>query len=159
MRVLPRSILDELAAQAHASRRGRAHFNIHNDAADIVQRFIVVANRDSYFRPHRHRVRAELALVLRGSFDVVTFDEGGRITAREVAGDGASGMAYEMPPAIWHTLLARVDGSAFLEVKQGPYDQATASEFASWAPAEGTAAVPEFLAWLRAAEPGPQNLR
>ena len=119
-----------------------------------MQRFIVVANRDSYFRPHRHRVRAELALILRGSFDVVTFAEDGRISAREVAGDGAPAMAYEMPPAAWHTLLARVDGAAFLEIKQGPYDPATAAEFAAWAPAEGGAAVPAFLTWLRTAQPG-----
>jgi cupin fold WbuC family metalloprotein len=154
VRVFARSILDELAAQARASPRGRAHSNIHAAPSDVVQRFIVVANRDSYFRPHRHRVRAELALVLRGSFDVVTFDDDGRVTARDVAGDGAPGMAYEMPPATWHSLLARVDGSAFLEIKQGPYDAATASEFASWAPAEGAASVPEFLDWLRTGQPG-----
>jgi cupin fold WbuC family metalloprotein len=154
MRVLARSILDELTGQARASPRGRAHYNIHAAPSDPVQRFIVVANRDSYFRPHRHRVKAELALILRGGFDVVTFDEAGRVTARGIAGEGAPGMAYEMPPDTWHTLMARVDGSAFLEVKQGPYDPATASEFAPWAPAEGAASVPEFLDWLRAAQPG-----
>jgi cupin fold WbuC family metalloprotein len=154
MRVLERSILDQLAAQASASARGRAHYNIHAQPSDIVQRFIVVANRESYFRPHRHRTKAELACVLRGSFDVVTFDDSGRVLSRDVAGEGATGMGYEMPPATWHTLLARVDGSAFLEIKQGPYDPATASEFASWAPPEGTAGVREFLAWLQAAQPG-----
>ncbi len=157
MRVLERSILDELAVQAAASPRGRAHYNIHAGASDVVQRFIVVANRESYFRPHRHRTRAELACVLRGSFDVVTFDDGGQVVSRDVAGEGAAGMAYEMPPATWHTLLARVDGSAFLEVKQGPYDPATASEFASWAPAEGTPPVRDFLKWLQAAQPGSQQ--
>ena len=154
MRVLARSLLDDLATQARASPRARAHFNIHAAPTDIVQRFIVVANRDSYFRPHRHRVRAELALILRGGFDVVTFAEDGRISAREVAGEGAAAMAYEMPPATWHTLVARGDGAAFLEIKQGPYDPATASEFAAWAPAEGAASVPAFLAWLRSAAPG-----
>jgi hypothetical protein len=45
-------------------------------------------------------------------------------------------------------------GGAFLEIKEGPYDPATATEYAAWAPAEGDAAVPEFTAWLRGAQPG-----
>jgi hypothetical protein len=47
-----------------------------------------------------------------------------------------------------------VDGCAFLEVKEGPYDPATVVEFAAWAPAEGDASVPEFMQWLRTAQPG-----
>jgi hypothetical protein len=51
-------------------------------------------------------------------------------------------------------LVADTDGAAFLEVKQGPYDPATASEFATWAPAEGDAGAAAFLEWLRKAQPG-----
>jgi hypothetical protein len=39
-------------------------------------------------------------------------------------------------------------------VKQGPYDPATASEFAPWAPAEGEPGVARFLAWARDARAG-----
>jgi hypothetical protein len=45
-------------------------------------------------------------------------------------------------------------GGAFLEVKEGPYDPATAVEFAAWAPAEGDAGAAGFLRWLRRAQPG-----
>ena len=54
LELLPRALLDELAAKAAASPRLRAHHNIHATPADPVQRFLVVAQRDSYFRPHRH---------------------------------------------------------------------------------------------------------
>ena len=77
MKLLPHSLLDELTASAAASPRRRAHHNIHANPTDLVQRFIVVAQRDSYFRPHRHATRAELAVILRGKLEVVTFDEGG----------------------------------------------------------------------------------
>jgi cupin fold WbuC family metalloprotein len=154
VKLLSHSLLDELAAKAAAAPRGRAHYNIHASSEDPLQRFLVVAERRTYFRPHRHHSKAELATVLRGSFDVLIFDASGAVTARHAVGAGCGHFACETPPLTWHTLLARSDGSAFLELKQGPYDPATAAEFAAWAPPEGDAAVPAFLEWLRAAQPG-----
>src|ERR1700691_381261 len=154
MKLFSSALLDELSAKATASPRGRANHNVHATADDPVQRFFVVANRQSYFRPHRHRTKSELALVVRGGFDVVTFDESGCVLARYVVNVGGEHLGYETPRATWHTLIARADGSTFLEIKEGPYDQATAAEFAPWAPAEGDARVPHFLELLRVAQPG-----
>ena len=154
MKLLPRALLDELAAQAAASPRARAHHNIHAGPADLVQRFVVVARAESYFRPHRHASRSELALLLRGRAEVLTFDDHGQVTARYGVGEGTDGMAYETPQGTSGTRCCPGPrGCAFLEVKQGPYDPATAAEFAAWAPAEGSATVPQFLAWLRRAQP------
>ena len=154
MKLLSRTLLDELAAKAALSPRARAHHNIHAAAADPVQRFLVVACGDSYFRPHRHKTRSELAVIVRGRVDVLTFDERGRVTARYGVGDGTANIAYETPQGTWHTLVPGAAGGAFLEIKEGPYDPATAAEFAPWAPAEGDASVPRFLEWLRSARPG-----
>ena len=154
MLIFTRQLLDELAAKATASPRGRTNFNIHASAADPVQRFFVVANRQSYIRPHRHLSKSELALVFRGQVELITFDDRGVVTARHVVGCDADGFAFEMPRATWHTLIAREDGSTFLEIKEGPYDPAVAAEFASWAPAEGEPSVPQFMQWLRTAQPG-----
>ena len=154
MKLLSRTLLDELAAKAASSPRARAHHNIHATAADPVQRFLVVACGDSYFRPHRHKSRSELAVIVRGRLDVLTFDERGRVTARYGVGDGTDSIGYETPQGAWHTLVPGARGGAFLEIKEGPYDPATAAEFAPWAPAESHAAVPKFLEWLRGAQPG-----
>jgi len=154
VKLLSRTLLDELAAKAAASPRARAHHNIHATPADPVQRFVVVACADSYFRPHRHRSRSELAVIVRGRVDVLTFDERGRVTARYGVGDGTDSIAYETPQGVWHTVVPGADGGAFLEIKEGPYVPATAAEFAAWAPAEGHASVPAFLEWLRSAQPG-----
>ena len=105
MKILPHALLDELAAQAAASPRARAHHTIHASAADPVQRFIVSALRDAYFRPHRHNTRSELAVVLRGRFDVLTFDAQGRVSARYSVGERAAALAYETPQGTWHTLV------------------------------------------------------
>lgn len=154
MKLLSRTLLDELAAKAAASPRARAHHNIHATPADPVQRFLVVASGDSYFRPHRHKTRSELAVIVRGRLDVLTFDERGRVTGRYGVGDGTGSIAYEAPQLTWHTVVPGAGGGAFIEVKEGPYDPATAAEFAAWAPAEGHASVPKFLEWLRSAQPG-----
>jgi cupin fold WbuC family metalloprotein len=154
MRLFDDSLLDELAAKAAASPRRRAHFNIHGGATDLVQRFLVVAYADSYFRPHLHRTNAELVTMLRGRLDLVTFDDAGHLLNREGLGEGTGHFAYEMPTSTWHTLVAAGGPVAFLEVKQGPYDPATAAEFASWAPVEGEGSVPRFQQWLREARAG-----
>jgi len=154
MKLISTTLLDELAAAAAASPRGRTHYNLHASADDVVQRYLVVANRGSYFRPHRHATRAELALLVRGALDLVLFDEARRVTARHAFGGGAGNIAYENGPGIWHTVVVNADATAFLEVKQGPYDPAVASEFAGWAPAEGEPAAARFLEWARHAAPG-----
>ena len=154
MKLLPRALLDELTARAAHSPRARAHHNIHASAQDPVQRFVVMARADSYFRPHRHASGSELAVLLRGAVEVVTFDARGRVSARYGVGEGSDSIAYETPAGTWHTLLPGAQGCAFVEIKQGPYDAATASEFAPWAPPEGDREVPAFLEWLRRARPG-----
>jgi cupin fold WbuC family metalloprotein len=140
--------------QAAASPRARAHYTLHASAADALQRFVVAARPDSYFRPHRHAARAELAVIVRGYFDVLIFDERGCLAARHRVGEGADSTAYETPQGTWHTVVPGPEGGAFLEVKEGPYDPATSAEFAAWAPPEGHPSVPAFLAWLRRAQPG-----
>jgi cupin fold WbuC family metalloprotein len=154
LKLLPQSLLDDLAAKAAASPRRRAHHNIHASPADPVQRFLVVTKGDTYFRPHRHATRAELALLLRGHVDVLLFDDAGRVLARHSVGADADNFAYETPQGVWHTLVPAAAGCAFLEIKEGPYDPATAVQFADWAPPEGDGAVPAFRAWLRQAQPG-----
>ena len=154
MRLFEDKLIDELAAKAAASPRRRAHFNIHSSNDDPLQRFVVVGEADTYFRPHRHRTKAEIAVVLRGRMDVVTFDDAGHVLLRQDIGEGTGRFAYETPSGTWHTLIPLGGPIAFFEVKQGPYDPATAADFAEWAPAEGEGSVPRFQQWLREARAG-----
>src|SRR5215831_4437860 len=111
MKLFSHTLLDELAAKAAASPRLRANHNVHASAEDPVQRYFVAANRDSYFRPHRHRTRSELAIVLRGGFEVITFDASGGIAARYAVGEGTPSIGFETPQGTWHTLIAQNDGA------------------------------------------------
>ena len=154
MQTFDNDLLADLCNRAAAAPRGRAHHNIHPANEDPVQRFLVAVQRNSYFRPHRHHTRSELAITLRGGFEVLAFDDTGTVTGRWSTSATHGAFAYETPMGTWHTLLAREDASVFLEVKQGPYDPATAVDFAPWAPPEGDPAVAQYQQWLRAARPG-----
>jgi len=154
MKLISIPLLDELAAKAANSPRRRAHHNLHVSPTDAVQRFVVVAMRDSYIRPHRHWTKSELVIAVRGQFEIVLFDNGAHITARHVLGAGTPTVAYELPEGTLHTLLPLTDGAAILEVKEGPYDPATAAEFAPWAPEEGSAGIAHFQSWVNKAPVG-----
>jgi cupin fold WbuC family metalloprotein len=155
LKLVTDALLDGLAAKASVSPRRRAHRELHDGGgADLLQRFLVVAREDSYFQPHRHDTRAELCTMLRGRVEFVTFDDDGRITQRQLVGEGSGVTACEMPPRTWHTVIPRSDVCAFLEVKLGPYDPATAKEFAPWAPGEKDAAGAILAQWLRSAPVG-----
>lgn len=154
MKLVSTALLDDMAVKAAASPRRRTHHNLHASASDPVQRFVVVLQRDSYVRPHRHLTRAELCTIVRGRFEVIVFDAAGTITERTVFGEGTPNLAFELPPATWHTLVPLTDGAAFVEVKQGPYDPTTAAEFAAWAPEESDPAKAAFQQWLGTAPVG-----
>ena len=154
MKLISTALLEEMTAKSLASPRRRAHHNLHASANDLVQRFVVVFQRDSYVRPHRHLTKSELCTIIRGRFEVVIFDSAGTVTERTVIGEGTPNMAFELPRETWHTLLPLTDGAAFVEVKEGPYDPATAAEFAVWAPEEGASATGTFQQWVRTAPVG-----
>ena len=149
MKVITSALIDELIARAAASDRRRINHNVHESPSDPIQRMFVAAMRDSYFRPHRHAAKREFAVVVRGRFDVLLFDDTGCATRRISVGPGAEAVGFEIPPDTWHSWIPLADGSAFVEVKQGPYDSRTAADFAAWAPAEGSADVGRYVERLR----------
>ena len=154
MKFITATLLDELAARAKSAPRRRTHHNLHEVPEDPVQRLFVAAEPDSYFRPHRHRNKPEFAVVVRGVFDLLTFDEIGRVVTRSSIGPQQETIGFETPAATFHTLIAKASGSVFFEVKGGPYDPQTAAEFAPWSPPEGTRDAAEFFRRLCEARVG-----
>ena len=149
MKLITDELLEQLIRQAAESPRQRSHHNVHESLTEVVQKLLVAATTQSYFRPHRHADKSEFALVLRGKFVVFSFDEQGNISGRQFIGEGTGVNGLELPANTWHCWLSLRDDSVFFETKQGPYDPATASEFAPWAPAENTPEAAQYLAKLR----------
>ncbi|HGX93144.1 MAG TPA: cupin fold metalloprotein, WbuC family [Candidatus Tenderia sp.] len=150
-------LLSALQQQAKASPRRRAHRNIHTELSDPVQRLLIAIEPDSYVKPHRHLDAAkwELFLVLKGRIAALIFDEEGRIEKRMMLSTTSGGqLGFEIPPGVWHCVVALEPDTLFFEVKPGPYVQPTDKDFARWAPNEGEAACASFLQWFVGGEVG-----
>lgn len=154
MKRITTDLLNDMIAEAGRTPRRRTNHNIHETPKDPVQRYFIAALKDSYFRPHRHPVAAEFAVVVQGRFDVIVFDDDGRVTGRVPVGPGADTVAFELPPGIWHAWVPMTDAAVFAEVKEGPYEPRTAAEFAPWSPAEDTPEAAQFLGRMRRADVG-----
>ncbi len=154
MKLITSDLLTDLISGAATSARQRLHYSIHESLADPVQRLFIAARLESYFRPHRHREKWECAVVFRGLFDILTFDELGTVIERVAVGVGANGIGFEISANIWHSWVPMMDESVAFEIKQGPYRPLTAADFAAWSPEEGTAEAKRFLASMRSVKPG-----
>lgn len=154
MKLITADLIHDLMVRAGASPRQRTNHNVHEVLSDPVQRLFVASRLESYFRPHRHPQKWEFALVIRGLFDVLTFDDAGRVTERVSIGPDADVIGFELPENTWHSWIPMAEDSVFFEVKQGPYDARTIAEFAPWSPEEGSEHVAAFVSELRQAIAG-----
>lgn len=123
--------------------------NFHTGPQDNPHRFLNVLLAGTYCRPHRHTTppKAESFVVLEGEADVILFDDHGNETARYRLGTkGADGHLWgvDLPPGVWHTVVAKSERVVCFEVKPGPWDPLSDKDFATWAPAEGDAAAAAY---------------
>jgi cupin fold WbuC family metalloprotein len=145
MRVFDARLIDETIAAARARERRRANLNVHLELDDPIQRMFNVLEPGSYVRPHCHEPeRWEVFTILAGKAAAITFKTTGEIEGHAVIAPGVA-WAVEIPGGTWHTILALAADTVLFEVKPGPFRPLIESDFAPWAPAEGT---PEAAATL-----------
>lgn len=148
LKVVESAELARISLRAAAAPRGRANFNLHPELADPVQRFLNAIEPGSYVRPHRHALaegRWELFVILSGAVAVLVFDDEARVVERVELDLTGGALAVEIPPGVWHALVALKPGSVMFEFKPGPYSPLSDKDFAAWAPAEGD---PAAAAWV-----------
>ena len=148
MKLITNRMIDELITKAEEVQRLRTNYNLHESLSDPVQRLFIATGLSTYFRPHRHLGKTEFAIIIRGLYDVLVFDDEGGVTGRISLGADADTFALEIPSDVCHTWIPMAEQSVFFEVKQGPYDPEKSLLFAPWAPEEGSAEVQEFQAKL-----------
>lgn len=146
--------LNTLADKAAQAPRLRAHLNVHESLDAAVQRLFIATEPGTYMRPHRHPEphKWEFFMVLEGRIDLLIFDDAGQVIQRTSMTPTAT-RAVEIPPNTWHAYVCMQSGTTALEVKEGPYLPTPEHDFAPWAPAENTAKVADYLAWMRQVQP------
>lgn len=143
-----------LTERAKAAPRRRANLNMHASAEANVQRLFIATEPDTYMRPHRHPEthKWEFFAVLRGRLDLLVFGDAGEVTQRVTLSPTLT-PAVEIPPGVFHAYVCMQPGTIGLEVKEGAYVPTSEHDFAPWSPAERSAGVAGYLAWMRNAEP------
>lgn len=149
--LIDRTLMAGLVDAARRSPRRRVHRNFHPGDDYPAHRLLIAMEPDSYVPPHRHLSPAkdETLLILRGSLGVVFFDALGKAERSFVLQAGGERLGVDIPHGVYHTVLALEPGTVFFEAKAGPYVPVSAEERAAWAPQEGAAGVPAYLAGLR----------
>ncbi len=87
-------------------------------------------------------------MAVRGCMALVVFSDDGKVQNVHPFGSGCAAVAIELPPGVWHSLVALEAGSIFFETKPGPYVPLSDKDFAPWSPAGGSAAATAYLASL-----------
>lgn len=144
------AFLDALSARARANPRLRQNHNLHPNFEAPAQRFFNAIEPGSYVLPHRHLApgKAETLLMLRGRLGLLIFDETGEVTTSRLLSANSECIGTQIPPGVWHSVVALESGTIFFEVKDGPYLPISHEESALWAPAEGRADVANYLKHL-----------
>ncbi len=150
--VVGQELAEQALAASRMSERKRVILPFHKDHADPLHRMFNAVQPGTYVRPHRHAStpRAEVFLVLRGEIDLVVFHDGGQVRFSRRLRAGSEGFGIDLAPGLFHTFLVRAWDTLLYEVKSGPYVEASAKDFAPWAPEEGSPDVERYLSELEA---------
>lgn len=149
---IDRAMLDALVDSARGAARRRQHRNLHQDAAEPVQRLLIAIEPDSYVVPHRHSApgKRETLTLLRGRLGLILFDDGGRVQETCLFEAAGEALGVELAAGVYHSVVALETGTVIFEVKAGPYNPVLDVERAAWAPAESAPAARDYLAGLHA---------
>lgn len=153
--------IDYLKQQALHNPRQRIRLCTHSGTDDRLHEMLIVHQRATYVRPHKHPGKTESVHIIEGLVDIVLFNEDGQVEGVLSMGDYASGKLfyYRMARPVFHTLLIRSEVLVFHEITNGPFDRSD-TVFASWAPEEGDeSAVTAFKAKVEQAAEGISSTR
>lgn len=147
MKMIDRSTLDALSAQARSEPRRRKNLNLHASYDEPCQRLLNALEPGTYIRPHRHweDPKPECFVGLRGSMALILFSDDGGIEDVVRFGPQEKALGADLPSGIWHAVVSLEAGSVFFETKPGPYRSMTDKDLAPWAPAEDSSEARAYL--------------
>jgi cupin fold WbuC family metalloprotein len=141
------SLLDGLSQEARGLARKRKNHNFHTSLADPINRMLNALEPESYVCPHKHENpdKREVFIILKGRLAVFFFDDAGMVTETTILDQDEGRYGIEIPPGIWHTVVALKTGTIVYEIKDGPYRLEDDKHFGQWAPQEGSPEAPLYL--------------
>ena len=126
-----------LKLKVQNTKRKRARICLHTKQSEKLHEMIIILNKSTYIRPHKHLNKAESLHVIEGSADVIFFDNKGKIVDKKTLGKYNQNKIfyYRLNSSIFHTFKLRSKNFIFHETTEGPLVKSK-TLYASWSPAE-----------------------
>ena len=119
--LLDDNLLDGVTAKAKESERLRMNYNLHESLDAKAQRLFNALEPGTLLPIHRHKDTAETYLVVRGSLDVIYYNEKGEPLQTFHLDPKKGSYGIHIVKGQWHTLEVLESGTVIFEVKDGPY--------------------------------------
>lgn len=119
--IIDKKLLDEVSAQAKASKRLRMNYNLHDSLDAKAQKLLNALEIGTILPIHRHCHTSETYMLLRGKIRVMFYNEMREETDSFLLDPLSGNYGVQIPVGQWHTLEVLEDNSVIFEVKDGPY--------------------------------------
>ena len=126
-----------LKNKAMENPRGKCRLLLHQNVDDVFHEMVIVHTQGKYIRPLKNVVGGKSFSVIEGAFSLVSFDGLGNVVSLQNVGEYSAGGVFtvRISDNRYHTLVNLTRQVVFIETCLGPFK---GSEFAPWAPEEGT---------------------
>lgn len=121
MKIINRTLLDEVSTQAKASSRLRMNYNFHQSLDDKCHRFLNAVEPGTVVPIHKHPTKDESFVILRGKVRVTTHNDDGSIIEDVVLSQESGNYGVDIPKNVWHKLESLESGSVIFECKEGAF--------------------------------------
>ena len=121
MIIIDELLLNRVSGKAKNSPRMRMNFNFHQSMDDKCQRMLNAVEPGTIVPIHRHPVKDESFVVLRGKVKVSTYNDDGSVIESVVLSQEEGRYGVDIPKNVWHNLESLESGSVIFECKEGPF--------------------------------------
>lgn len=119
--LIDNNLLDLATEQAKESERLRMNYNLHDNLDAKAQRLLNALEPGTILPIHRHTHTAETYIVLRGSINVLFYNENKNPENQFSVNPKEGVYGIHIPSGQWHTLEVIESGTVIFEVKEGLY--------------------------------------
>jgi cupin fold WbuC family metalloprotein len=119
--LIDNKLLDQVTEQANENERLRMNYNLHDSLDTKTQLLLNVLEPGTILPIHRHRHTAETYIVLRGSINIIFYDDSKTPVLQNLDNSKEGDYGVHIPSGQWHTLEVKESGTVIFEVKDGPY--------------------------------------
>jgi cupin fold WbuC family metalloprotein len=121
MTIIDEDLLNEVSEQAKTSPRLRMNHNFHQSLEDKCHRFLNAVEPGTKVEIHRHPMKDESFVLLRGRVRVNTYNDDGTVKESVVLCPEEGLYGVDIPKNVWHNVESLESGSVFFECKEGPF--------------------------------------